>query len=216
MRRKLIVFAAIVASLTAPARAQASSPVVYVSNESTVIPQEDVLRALPAFQVAVSRDLATWWGVDAQLTTDPSAAHDMSVTITDDATCLGCLGYHDVIGNQPAGFVFARTSAYFHDSWQLVFTHELFEMLVDPWINRFAIWNKKTWLVEVADQVESGYYAYSIDGVVISDFILPGWFGGMKGNPVDFTHGLKKPGQIGRHGYGSWKNPDGTWGQAFG
>jgi hypothetical protein len=181
------------------------------------VPQADVVAALPSFQTAISRDFARVWGTDATLTTDPAFAvtADMEIIVDDNAPDCGCLGYHDVVGKRPVSYIYAETGAKYNESWQLTFTHETFEMLVDPWVNRFANWNGRTWLVEVADQVESGFYAYTIDGVVISDFITPRWFSPNLRGPFDFTHGLKRAGQIGRHGYASyWLG--GAWGQVFG
>ena len=216
MRRILLVFLA--AFLLAPA-AHAAGPVVYVENDSTVVPSADVAAALPAFQTAVSRDLAASWGTDAWLTTDPAFAKSaaMVVKLEDDATCMGCLGYHTVEG-RPVSHVFARTGAEYGESWQLTFTHELFEMLVDPWVNHLALWGGRTWLVETADPCESGFYAYRIDGVVISDFITPRWYDRSLPGRFDFTGAFRRPGQIGRHGYASYRDPNawGGWGQVFG
>lgn len=198
----------------------ATGPLVYVSNVSTTVPQADVDAALPAFQTAVSRDLAPAWGTDATLTTDPTleTSAQMVVEISDDANCVGCLGYHEVFGGKPTSYVFARTGAEFNESWQLTFSHELFEMLVDPWINRLAQWNGRNWLVEVCDPPESGLYAYFVDGVAISDFITPRWYDRTLRGPFDFTRHLKRAGQIGKHGYASYLDPSafGGWSQVFG
>jgi hypothetical protein len=194
---------------------------VYVENLSETVPQADVDAALPAFQLAVSRDLARVWGSDALLTTDaalePRAA--MTVRILDDSDACslwGCaLGYHELDDSgMPSAYVFAKTGADFHESWQLTFSHELFEMLVDPWLNRFALWDGRTWLVEVADPPESGYYAYFINGVAISDFITPRWYNAKLKGPFDFTRHFRHAGQIGRHGYASWWTGSG-WEQVF-
>src|SRR4249919_728666 len=194
--------AAFVACLAAPPIAGASPVVAYVGNHSAEVTNADIANSLPAFQTAVSRDFAPVWGTDAVLTTDPAAEQtaNMLVYVNDEPDCWGCLGYHDVVLGRPTSYVFADLAEQYHDSWQLILTHELFEMLADPWINRYAIWSHRTWLVEVCDQVEDGYYAYRIGPVVISDFIFPKWFDSRLKGPVDFTHGLKRSGQIGRHG----------------
>jgi hypothetical protein len=215
MRRTLIVLVLTAAAVFFVPAAVAAGPVVYVNNLSADVPQQDVDAALPAFQTMVSRDLAAVWGVDATLTTDPaykdSAA--MEVRLEDDADCMGCLGYHD-IADRPYARVFARTSAEYNESWQLVFSHELEEMLVDPVVNRFSRWNGRNWLVEVSDPCESGMYAYFIDGVAVSDFVTPRWYdAGLRGR-FDFTGRLRRAGQIGRHGYASYW--DGGWQQVFG
>lgn len=210
----LILAPAALAANEAPAQ---PGLVVYVANLSKTVPQADIDAALPSFQTSVSRDLARYWGVDARLTTDPAAATsaDMVVQVEDYADIPGALGYHDVIVGRPTSRVFAATGAAYNESWQLTFSHELDEMLVDPWINRFALWNKKQWLVEVCDPPESGQFAYFIGGIPMSDFITPRWYDSKLKGPYDFTRHIKRPGQVLNKGYASWKNPDGTWGQVF-
>lgn len=215
--RKLLLVAAFLALWGAAPVQASSTPVVLVLNESTKIPQADVVAALPAFQIAVSRDLAKAWGTDALLTTDANMDADMVVVITNDAPgmCL-CFGYHSIdwLG-RPVSYVLANPSLEMHESWQLTFTHELFEMLVDPWINHFAMWNGRTWLVEVGDPCESGYYAYWINGVVISDFILPKWYNKSLPGKYDQAGLFTRSGQIGRHGYASYRQ-NGQWLQVHG
>lgn len=211
----LLALGAALAALSLVPSALAAGPTVFFDNQSSTVPQADLVAAVGGFQVAVSRDLEASWGTDAQLTTDPALPADMTVEIDDDATCWGCLGYHDVVDGKPISYIFAGTSAQYNESWQLVASHELDEMLVDPWINHFARWKDRSWIVEVCDPVESGAFAYTVNGVVVSDFITPAWYGGVRGKPVDFTRGLKHPGQIGRHGYASFLKEDGTWGQVF-
>jgi hypothetical protein len=208
---KLFLLVLLGSLVLAPA-ALASTVTVYVQNDSSTVSQASLESQLPVFQLAV-KDLASVWGTDAVLTTDESQPYDYAVFIEDAADCFGCLGYHDVYKGVPYSKVFTEDSATFHEAWQIVFTHELDEMLVDPYINHFRQWKKKMWLAEVGDPVENGFYAYFIQGIPISDFITPSWYGGP--GPYDFTHKLKRPGQIGRHGYASWW--DGLiWQQVFG
>jgi hypothetical protein len=198
-------------------------PLVYVANDSETVSQTEIDSALPAFQTAVSRDLASVWGVDATLTTDPSleSSAAMVVRVEDDSDACsfsGCaLGYHDLIDGKPTSRVFAATGNEFHESWQLTFSHELFEMLVDPWVNRMAMWGGRTWLVEVCDPPESGFYAYFVNGVAISDFITPRWYDSSLPGAFDFTRRLRRAGQIGRHGYASWWDTSiHRWSQVYG
>ncbi len=210
---RLLVLVLVILFCVTPAAIAA--PTVLFTTDSVSVSQEQLDAALPDFQTAVSRDLAPWWGTDAVLTTDPSVPADMTVSITDDLKCFGCLGFHDTSNNHPSSYVGGALAELYSSDWRLVATHELFEMLVDPWINRFASWNRRQYLVEVGDPVESGLYAYYVNDTPITDFILPGWYGAVRNQPVDFTHSLRRPGQIGRHGYVSWLTPSG-WKQSFG
>jgi len=51
-------------------------------------------------------------------------------------------------------------------------------MLADPNINLCAFdeANKRLYAYEVCDAVEADKLGYKIDGVTVSDFVLPGWF----------------------------------------
>jgi hypothetical protein len=189
--------------------------IVYVQDLSSTIPVEDVAAALPAFQTSVSRDLNASWGTDATLTMDPALATsaNMEIDLVDSAACTMCLGFHDVINGKPTSFV--TTGIAPNESWQLTFSHEMQEMLVDPYINHFANWSSRNWLVEVSDPCESGYYAYFIDGVAISDFITPRWYNPRLRGPFDFGRHFTHAGQIGRHGYASYLT-SGGWKQVFG
>lgn len=213
--KRLVLLVALIAALTASA-AQATT--IYVGSHSEEVTQQQLAGLVPTFQTMLDRDLAPAWQLGPmRLTTNPAEEKtaDMVTYLEDFADCLGCLGYHDVVGGRPTGYTFVEASIGWNEAWPLVFTHELQEMVVDPWINRGAYFKKRWWLVEVSDPVESGQYAYFINGVPISDFILPSWYGGKK--PFDFTHALTKPGQIARHGYASWWNPaTNDWDQVFG
>ena len=213
--RRLAVLAALVAAFFAPAAHGAGLPVVFFDNQTTTLSQQDLESVLPAFQTMVSRDLAPAWGQDAVLTDDPSAraSAEMTVVLQDNVECLFCLGYHDLVKGKPIAYVGVGTSADYGEAWPLTATHELEEMLVDPWINRGAQVNGRWWLVEVSDPVESGAFAYFIDGVPISDFILPSWYVGP--GAVDFTRGLHKHLQIGKHGYAVWWDPFRGWHPIF-
>lgn len=218
MKRLALICCVLVSALLSAGTARAEGPVIYVKNASTTVPQAQVDVTVQAAQIAVSRDLAPAWGTDAALTEDPSVHHDMVVVILDYSDSCGwdgcALGYHENFHGVPTAYVFAATSDLFSEAWTIVFTHELFEMIVDPWTNRFATGIKHVWLTEVCDPVESGFYGYFIGPVAISDFITPHWYGGY--GRKDFTGYLTHAEQIGVHGYASYRTKTGGWGQVFG
>lgn len=213
---RLALLVALIAGLATASVARTTT--IYVASHSPEVTQQQVAALLPTFQTMLDRDLAPAWQLGPmRLTANPAeeARADMVSYLEDEADCLGCLGYHELFGGRPISYTFVATSEFYNEAWPVVFTHELQEMAVDPWINRGAFFRKRWWLVEVSDPVESGQYAYFINGVPISDFILPSWYGGRR--PFDFTHALTKPGQVARHGYASWWNPaTGDWAQIFG
>jgi hypothetical protein len=52
------------------------------------------------------------------------------------------------------------------------------EMGVDPWLNSaYQDQNGIFWAGEVADPVESDQYGSTLNGVLVTDFATPSWFG---------------------------------------
>lgn len=156
---------------------------VYIKNRSTAISEAMLQTALPALQKQVSRDFAPAWGIDAKLV--QLAAHDpvppggWLLVLLDDADQAGALGYHDLTpAGAPMGKVFARTTLEAGGLWTVTCSHELLELLADPNINLVAFDERhhRLYAYEVCDAVEADELAYEIDGVMVSDFVLPGWF----------------------------------------
>lgn len=114
--------------------------------------------------------------------------------MTPEADFCKCRGFHDVTspGWIPVADVYfdSTTTIESEDSWQVILTHELFEMLADPHVNRAIVtpdgdcgrtWSSPCvfhWL-ETGDPVETHhYYRPGLDGtpVPISDFVTERWW----------------------------------------
>src|SRR5262249_10112160 len=90
------------------------------------------------------------------------------------------------------------------------------EMLVDPFGNRIVAGQspkqgqgRVEFLVEVCDPSESAAFAYTINGITMSDFYTPAYFDPVVNAAVrySFTGALKKPRQVLKGGYLSWHDP---------
>jgi hypothetical protein len=62
------------------------------------------------------------------------------------------------------------------EGWSRDCSHELLEMLEDPTLDVRYYRDSSTWMREVVDPVE--WAGYSLDGVYVSDFVLPAWYAG--------------------------------------
>lgn len=156
---------------------------IAIKNLSTVVGDSDLAHALPAFQRQVSEDFASAYGIDAKLEIvnrgEALRASQWQLVVFDDADGAGYLGYHDVSARgTPLGKVFAKTTRDYGGLWTVTFSHELLEMLADPTINLMAIdaQHKRAWSYEVCDAVEADEIGYKIDGIQVSDFVLPSYF----------------------------------------
>jgi hypothetical protein len=96
-------------------------------------------------------------------------------------------------------------------------SHEVLEMLADPWINLSAqAANGDFYAWEVSDAVEDDSLGYEIDGILVSAFVTPAWFGNGAG-PLTYPADLvTKPLQLATGGYISLFQPTkgGGWKQS--
>ena len=115
----------------------------------------------------------------------------LTVNLTSDTP--GALGWHDLHpGGLPYGEVFAGDDARFGASLSVTITHELAEMRVDPWITSMWFDGQRYWLREVGDPVEDDLYAFDINGVLVSDFVLPSFYSIKRPPPYDYCGRLRR------------------------
>jgi hypothetical protein len=139
------------------------------------------------------------------------------MTILDDTSQAGILGYHTLdTKKRPIGFVFAKTDVEAGLSWTVTASHELLEMLGDPYAN-LAVQIKQDGTAlayETADAVEDDSFGYTIGSTLVSDFVLPSWFIARSPGPWDFKGHCTGPLQLLKGGYiGVWV-PGKGWTQA--
>ena len=140
----------------------------------------ELARVAAAIQRQVTRDFAPAWGIHATVDVFPLLesvpADYWPVVLT--ARHLGeDQGFHLTRHGQPFAVVEAVTG------WSLTASHEILEMLVDPTGSRII----GETLVEICDPCQSARDAYVIDGVVVSDFVLPSYFEEAGVAPYSFT-----------------------------
>jgi hypothetical protein len=117
-----------------------SLPVIAITNASTCLTDSQVEAAIPALQHQVSLDFNAYWDLDCQLSFLPEGEALTpgwwQISVTDDPDQAGALGYHEMTSRgTPLGKVFARLDPQSGASWTVTLSHELLEMLADPWIN---------------------------------------------------------------------------------
>lgn len=175
-----------------------------------------------ALNLQVTRDLPQFWPVSATVFYLPNPKKipagvwpvQLVKTLPPDEG-----GFHSDKHKQPYAKVIASTE---DTTWTIDVSHEILEMLVDPYGNRMQssvaieIVGGKIqdgtgqfgYLVEACDPCEDNSYAYTINGVAVSDFITPHFYDPMvtPGTRYSFTGAIKGPRQILPGGYISWVN----------
>jgi hypothetical protein len=135
-------------------------------------------------------------------------------------------GFHMDKRNQPYAKVIASPD---DESWTIDASHEIIEMLVDPYGNRMqssqaiAISGNDvvdssgtfSYLVEACDPCEANNYAYDIAGIAVSDFITPNYYDASStpNTLYSFKGNITRPRQMLPGGYISYIQPDGSWNQ---
>jgi hypothetical protein len=199
---------------------------VSIINASTVCTDSEVDAYVAPLQQQVSSDFAPVWGADAQLTFVPKKAKpDLTawwLVVLDDSDQAGALGYHDLTAaGLPIGKVFAKTDKDYKLSVSVTASHELLEMLGDPGINMTTSSQDDQgkpvfYAYEACDACEDDSYGYTIDGVKMSDFVYPSWFGGVTAAQFDHGGHIQGPLEILSGGYiGKW-TPATGWIQVTG
>jgi hypothetical protein len=203
---------------------------VAVINQSTVVPNADVQNLAYALNVQQWRDLYPTWGIKSNVVFYPNKvapASSWQLVILDDSDQAGALGYHQLTANgHPLGKVFARTSQQAGLNWTITASHELLEMMGDPYVNLSAqVSNTQFYAYELCDACEDDSFGYQItlaNGkiVSVSDFVNPMYFNptgspGPAGFTYDFQGHITAPLTLLVNGYTDVLNLTGgeTWTQ---
>jgi hypothetical protein len=158
-----------------------------VINASTEASDQMIEWLVAALQKQVTRDFFPIWGINAQLffvpkSGAPNPAH-WQLVFLDNADVAGALGYHDLtLTGLPLGKVFIRTTELDDSAWSVTASHELMEMLVDPYVDSAVIQlnvdgTGTAYATEVCDACENDSNGYVINDFKVSDFVTPEWFG---------------------------------------
>jgi hypothetical protein len=157
---------------------------IAVINESAAIADADVKKMVPAFETQWNRDLNAVWGVGSAAFEFMAKHHapppaSWWVVFLDDSDQADALAYHDLTNQGlPISKVFVKSILADQSSVSVGATHEICEMAVDPWLNSgYQDRSGVFWAGEVCDPVEDDQYGYLIDGVLVTDFVTPNWFG---------------------------------------
>ena len=182
---------------------------IYVDtlNQSTEASDQTIKWLTAALQIQVHRDFFPIWGIDAVLTFVPKGTplnpNHWQLVFLDTADQAGALGYHELTASGlPLGKVFIRTTEQDGSAWSVTGSHELLEMLGDPYANNAVLMLDNTGIAgtayayEVCDACEDDPLGYVINDFKVSDFVTPAWFepaGTAPGAKFDFMGHVSGP-----------------------
>jgi hypothetical protein len=174
------------------------------------VPPDTLEQWKDALQQQVNEHLAPAWNVRADICVLPAGAaipqDTWPITIVD--SLAGRAGVHTNNQLQP----FAEVAN--DDQTSITVSHELLEMLVDPDGTRviqgpdldpYSGGQQVAYLVEVCDPC--AVYSYEINGVQVSDFVLPSFYKWNATGDIDHAGFLKRPLTVSEGCYISWLDP---------
>jgi hypothetical protein len=163
---------------------------------------------IAANQKYADRYLRPAWGVACKLRQAATIVDGAwNMVFLDNADVANALGYHDL---SPTGLPFSRifteTAQKYGEDVAVTFSHELGEMLVDPFCQEMMMHLETgdVYPLEIADAVEED--TFGIDGIGVSNFVLPAWFESWHApgsRRFDLLGALKKPFELRPGGYAS-------------
>jgi hypothetical protein len=168
-----------------------------------------------ALQYQMDNHVAPAWNVHANISVlDAGAAPSPGTLLLNIVSSLpGQAGVHANYQGQ------VSAEAVNGDQLSITLSHELLEMLVDPSGTRVTLapdldpysgGQQVAYLVEVCDPC--AVYSYDIDGVSVSDFVLPSFYDPYATGNVDFAGFLAEPLTVPLGCYISWLDPvDNRW-----
>lgn len=187
-------------------------------SETTSVGISELTRVSAALQKQVTRDVSQYW--DIQGTVDAFASlHDVPpgywpIVVRDDIG-QDASGIHCDDTGQPMALITSDLD------WSITASHEVLEMLVDPFGNRLISGQSVSqdqgrveYLIEVSDPVSGK--SYQVNGVKVSDFYTRHFFDPVKADGVQYSFmgNLTAPRQIVFGGYITWFEPiQGEWWQ---
>ena len=187
---------------------------VALVSEIREISASELTSVAAALQKQVTRDFSPIWGVpstvDAFTRLEDVPIGYWPIIVSKNIHDPGAAGVHLDKHGQPFALV------QYSQSWSLTVSHECLDMLVDPCGNRVIAGQspksdqgRVEFLVEACDPCEGSGYAYTSNGVLVSDFITPHFFDPVvsAGIRYSFTGAIQSPREVLSGGYLSWHDP---------
>jgi len=180
------------------------------------IPAQEITKVAAALSKQVERDFGPIWNryatVDAFVRLEDVPIDYWPIIAMRNVE--GAAGYHEDNDGQPFAVI-----EFEKENWSLTASHELLEMIADPFGRRMRAGNlpdqvislgiqpaRVKYLVEVCDPCEAEEFSYTINGILVSDFYTPHFFDPVSAAGVrySFSGAIDAPRKVLDGGYLSW------------
>lgn len=168
-----------------------------VNHTNGRVTDEELQFVIRAINRQIIEDFVPYWGMTATLRLEgrstefpdtiqiPDLRGDAVIYLWDQADVDGAIGYHfQNARGIPFGFVFTEIARSIGEPWSVTLSHEALELIGDPETNLLVMGPHPSedrdvfhWL-EMCDAVQAE--TYEIDGVAVSNFLLPLYFTGTR------------------------------------
>ncbi len=168
-----------------------------VNHTNGQVTDEELQTVIRAINRQLHDDFAPYWSMSATLRLEgrstaqpeklqmPDMRGDAVIYLWDQVDVPGALGYHfQNAQGIPYGFVFTEIARQIGEPWSVTLSHEALELLADPETNLLVMGPHPVedrvvfhWF-EMCDAVQAETYV--IDGVAVSNFLLPLYFTGTR------------------------------------
>jgi hypothetical protein len=169
-----------------------------VNHSNGQVTDEELQTAIRAINRQINEDFAPYWSLPATLRLEgrsveepdkvqvPDMRGDAVLYLWDEVDVDGALGYHfQNFRGIPFGFVFTTLAQSLGEPWTVTLSHEALELIGDPQTNLLVMGPHPMdedrdvfhWF-EMCDAVQAE--TYEIDGVAVSNFVLPLYFTGTR------------------------------------
>lgn len=181
--------------------------------------------AVKAIERQVKEQVSAFWNTTEYygLKADFVIAHNLSqvpygswLVVIQDTLQFDVYGYHYLTETDtkqsPKNTPYALIR--YDENWSLVLSHEVVEMLINPFLNASALTEvdgKKIRLViEPSDPAQFKDNGYLVDGVLVSDFVTPRYYDlvYVSGTRYSWTGKITKPLELLENGYFSFEYLD--------